>query len=244
MTLDSLLDYDILNKIVLGYNKTLFVTMTNNGYIDYTLNMLKSLEKIGLDKKILCVCIDIYSYEKLKDNYVTLLLDTKNHEFCPFFQGKYVEIVRFKFFIVNELLKKGYNILFTDGDIVYKKNPIEYIDNILKDEKIDLVIQNDSDSDNNQSYLCTGFYFIRSNYKSIGLFDISLYKKENTCDQSIFNNEIKHKLNYKVLPIKLFPNGYYFYRNGNIDEQYLVHFNYVIGHEKKQKMCQYGLWLI
>ena len=56
MTLDSLLDYDILNKIVLGYNKTLFVTMTNNGYIDYTLNMLKSLEKIGLDKKIMQLC--------------------------------------------------------------------------------------------------------------------------------------------------------------------------------------------
>ena len=241
-----ILDYDSLNKILLGDNKTLFITMTNNGYIDYTLNMLKSLEKIGLDQKILCVCIDIYSYEKLKSNYNTLLIDTKNDSFCPFFEGKYVEIVRFKFFVVNELLKKGYNILFTDSDIVYKKNPIIYIDNILKvDKEIELIIQNDNPDDNNHSYLCTGFYFLKSNYKSIELFDLSRYKnKESNCDQFIFNTEIKNNLKYKVLPLNYFPNGYVFYRDGNNNDQYLVHFNYVVGHTKKQKMIEYGLWFL
>ena len=237
---------DLKNIELLGENKILFITMTNNGYVDYTLNMLKSLKKIDLDQKILCVCIDNYSYDKLKDSYNAVVIDTKYDKFSRYHKDDFFEISKFKFFIVCELLKKGYNILFTDGDIFYKKNPINYIDNILKDKNIDVVIQNDdgNNNDNDHNYLCTGFYFVKSTPKNIELFNLSKYQDNKiSCDQTLFNKFIKPNLNYAVLPLSLFPNGCTFYKCGNKDEQYLVHFNYVVGHEKKNKMINYGLWL-
>ena len=34
-------------------NKTIFFTITNEGYLDYTKNMLKSLSKFNINKKII-----------------------------------------------------------------------------------------------------------------------------------------------------------------------------------------------
>jgi hypothetical protein len=47
-----------LNNCILEDGKTIMTTVTNYGYLLYTLNMLKSLKPFGLDKKILVVCID------------------------------------------------------------------------------------------------------------------------------------------------------------------------------------------
>ena len=47
-----------LEPCLLEDGKTIITTLTNYGYLFYTLNMLKSLKPFGLDKKILVVCID------------------------------------------------------------------------------------------------------------------------------------------------------------------------------------------
>jgi hypothetical protein len=41
-----------LENLTLYDNKTIITTLTNYGYILYTLNMLKSLKPFGLDKKV------------------------------------------------------------------------------------------------------------------------------------------------------------------------------------------------
>ena len=60
---------------------TVIATLTNHGYLLYTLNMLKSLRPFGLDKQILIVTIDTKSYNILKRmgyNTVCIHKDTDN----------------------------------------------------------------------------------------------------------------------------------------------------------------------
>jgi len=48
-----------------------FITLTNNGYLDYTNNCLKSLENCGFDKTpLVCYCVDNNSYNKLISNKI------------------------------------------------------------------------------------------------------------------------------------------------------------------------------
>ena len=47
-----------ITPCLLEDNNSVITTVTNYGYLLYTLNMLKSLKPFNLDKKILVVCID------------------------------------------------------------------------------------------------------------------------------------------------------------------------------------------
>ena len=98
--------------------------------------------------------------------------------------------------------------------------------------------------ENSQDILCSGFMFIKSNKNTLSLFNPDNVKKYiNTVgwDDQIYINDIKHLLKYKKLPSYLFPNGKYFYNYNKINP-YLIHFNYIVGHEKKNKMIYYNKW--
>ena len=41
-----------------GINKVSFITLTNNGYKQYTKNCLKSLKKFGLNEKLKIFCME------------------------------------------------------------------------------------------------------------------------------------------------------------------------------------------
>jgi len=52
------LDTKYINEGLIENNKTIYFTVTNEGYLEYTKNMLKSLNKFNCDKKMLVVCVD------------------------------------------------------------------------------------------------------------------------------------------------------------------------------------------
>ena len=52
----------------------------------------------------------------------------------------------------------------------------------------------------------------------------------------------KNKLKYKRLPLKKYPNGLYYQTNKN--ESYMIHYNYLIGHTKKDMMIKDNHWFI
>jgi hypothetical protein len=49
-----------------------------------------------------------------------------------------------------------------------------------------------------------------------------------------------------MLPIELFLNGNYYYNNNNNNNNnpYLIHFNWIIGDKKKEKMRDYAKWYL
>ena len=224
-----------------------FITLTNSGYIEYTENCLKSLEKIDSNINLNCYCIGKEGYEYLNSkNYNCFLIDEeKNSNFQVFRQGNWSNIVFNKFVIIYENLLKYKYVCITDGDIVFENaNFLQYLlENIGLNE---LLIQTEYIDEKNY-VLCSGFMFIKSNSNTLNFFNPKYIEhKKNTSgwgDQLYVNNN-KHKLKYKRLPIELFPNGNYYYKNFNRLNPYLIHFNWIIGNEKKVKMQNHGKWYL
>lgn len=226
-----------------------FITLTNNGYIDYTLNCLKSLELINFEKQLYCYSIGEECHKILQSKgYNSILLNTPNIEdtkFAIFRKGNWHNITKRKFEIIHKELLENKFVCITDGDIVFlEKNFMNYCLDYIEDNE--LVIQNDKSSDNNHENLCSGFMFIKSNQKTIDLFNptsVAKDVKEGWGDQNYVNN-IKTKLKYKALPINLFPNGRYYYKENKRLNPMMIHFNYVKGHDKKRIMKQYRKWYL
>jgi hypothetical protein len=89
------------------------------------------------------------------------------------------------------VLELGYNVLFSDVDIAWKKNPMPFLS-----ADVDLVIQ--SNSGENVFPLSheanTGFYFLRSNDRSIALLDETInraLKGPSRDDQTHFGNALR-----------------------------------------------------
>ena len=225
-----------------------FITLTNNGYIDYTLNCLKSLEMINFSTNPLnCYVIGEEAHNILQLNeYNSFLLESNNIDdtkFTKFRKANWHNITKRKFEIIYNALLENQFVCFTDGDIVFEnKDFMKYCLDHIKDN--DFLIQNDTLSNKNHKNLCSGFMFIKSNQKTLEFFNpINVEKdvKEGWGDQK-YINKIKSKLNYHLLPLELFPNGKYYYKNYDKIKPMMIHFNWVIGHEKKEKMIKYNKW--
>ena len=236
------------NKATNSNNSLFFLTLTNTGYINYTLNCLKSLEKINFDIDLHCYCIGKNGFEILKSKgYKTTLIDEEeNSKFETFRKGNWSQITFNKFKIIYENLLKYNYVCITDGDIVFENsNFMNYLLQNINDN--DILIQNDTMFDNDNSELCSGFMFIKSNQNTLELFNpkiIESNKRKLGWDDQVYINNIKNKLKYKKLPLDLFPTGKYYYTNHKKIKPYIIHFNWVIGHKKQDKMIKYNKWLL
>tara|TARA_A100001015_G_scaffold169190_1_gene188061 strand:- start:215 stop:919 length:705 start_codon:yes stop_codon:yes gene_type:complete len=230
---------------------TRIVTITNKGYIDYTLNCLKSFEKSGLDPNILeCWCIDEEVYNQLKELSYNAILIPEND--FMFKDGKKVtELAKWgqisfglhvtiqKFYAIYEVLKNNEDVLFLDGDIVIE-NPefVQYFIDNIKDN--DLLIQDE----NHKNIKCSGVMYIKSTETTKKYFNPKNVNYQTTTrwtDQTYINS-ILHLLKYKLIDSNLFPNGKYYYEKHATLNPYLIHFNFLVGHEKKKKMQHFKKW--
>lgn len=103
------------------------------------------------------------------------------------------------------------------------------------------------DGDGNM-YYCTGFMFIKSNEKTIDFFHekntSTCIKNDEIIDDQDYINIHLDKIKIAPLPLELFPNGRYYYENSENISPYMIHFNWVVGHEKKEKMKKHGKWFL
>ena len=222
-----------------------FITLSNSGYIKFTLNCLESLKRIGLPSQLLhSYVIGKEGYNILKTNgyKCTLIDDEANSNFQTFRNGNWGDIVFNKFQIIYENLLNYKYVCFTDGDIVFEnKDFLQYLkDNI---DTYDMLAQSEGDM---YEDFCSGFMYIKSTEITRSIFNpenVLAYKRPGKWGDQIYLNEIRKKvnLNYKKLPLELFPNGKYYYSNSKISP-YLIHFNWVVGNEKVNRMRQYGKW--
>ena len=111
-----------------------FITLTNNGYLDYTRNLIESLRRIDIRQPSECgeagcvyeplkvYCIGKECYDKLDYDNKELLEAEGAEDFQQFRQGDWNKVVVQKFNIIHKELMKGEDVLFTDGDIVWLNN--------------------------------------------------------------------------------------------------------------------------
>lgn len=219
-----------------------FITLTNLGYLDYTRNLIKSLEKCECATKLKVYCSGKECYDNLQyDNKVLLEVDAPQEQ-QVFRQGNWNKIVLQKFRCIMKEFEEGNDILFTDGDIVWLNNRfIRDIQNRVDDN--DLLFQNDKQHDDDPTEICTGIIYAKCNDKNKELFNLSDEDIEKIkCDQ-IYINEVKDHLTYERLPLRLYPNGKY-WREQNPKKKYCIHFNYLQGDEKIQVMKATGYWYL
>ena len=225
------------------YDDIAFITLTNTGYIDYTLNCLQSLNNINMEITLKSYCIGKKGYDILyKMGYLCELIDDNEaSDFQEFRKSNWSNITYYKFEIIYKNLLKNKYVCITDGDIIYEN--VNVFDYLLKNIKNnDLLIQSEGIYNLD---ICSGFMFIQSNYTTLSIFNpdnVKQYRYIEGWDDQIYINANKYKLNYKKLPLQLFPTGLYYYDYNQKINPYLIHFNWVIGNEKKNIMMKYNKW--
>jgi len=228
------------------------ITYTTNGYVDFTHNLISSIKKNKIDIKLKIFTLDKQSKDYFNEKGIDTLEFTSKYietQDKMFFQNSdnfgYLMMAKFEI-IYQQLLSNDY-VLYIDGDIVIKKDIMQYLFSIKKNH--DIIFQNDKrPSKPNLINLCAGFMFIKSNKKTLNFFNpdnlnvkkITGYK---THDQTHINKS-KSKFNYGVLSLDTFPNGAHFYNNFESLDPSIIHFNYVIGEEKINTIKKYGEWYI
>lgn len=245
---------EFLQAYVLEDRRTLMATLTNSGYLMYTLNMLKSLSPFGLDKKMLLVCVDEKAAQTLRRLGYTAVLSMEENGHSGFFAWNtkgYDRVCYFKLVLIYEMIAKGYHLLLVDGDIVFRRDPLPDLRAWSVDSVYDVWCQNDSPHDHNTRNMCTGYMLIKTSDRMKELYDCFTtagQAKYKSCafdnnDQTYFNRYVKPAIMLSSLKLENYPNGRYYYDNRPQDPV-LVHFNWVQGHLKMAKMKEHRMWLL
>lgn len=226
------------------------ITFTNKGYIDYTKNLLDSnkLNNVNLDLKV--YTLDDYSYKYFSDIHENVVLFKKDdfaNSYLSQADDNFGNLMIVKFELIYQELINNSNVLYVDGDIVFKKNFSDKLIDAAVDK--DIVFQNDlRPSKPNREWVCAGFMFIKSNNITQEFFKptkklVRKFSKYKTHDQSYINKN-KKKFSYSILSLDDFPNGAHFYNHYSNLDPYIIHFNYVRGDKKLELMKQHGEWYL
>lgn len=220
------------------------VTLTNAGYVPYTLNCLGSLRALGLESRVVCYCIGLKSYDAiLRAGYTAILIaDEAVVEMQQFRVGAWANVTFYKFQAIFEQLERHPYVFFTDGDIYFEDRA--FYDYCLSRIGVhDLLIQNDLLHDTDDGELCTGFMLIKSTDRTRRLLAPNVVRTTATIttgwDDQVYVNAIKDQLSYQLLPLDLFPNGRYYRAYASTMSPHLVHFNWVIGRNKAFDIVRY-----
>lgn len=226
------------------------ITLTNDGYIEYTENLLISLRNVGInDLNIYCVGQKSYNYFNNKGvlaNKINTNIISSANKFQNWRTKNFNKLMFYKLKLIHETLKSNEQILYIDGDIVFLKNTLEEIKN---SKNYDLVGQFDFNPTSDVKTLCAGFMMINSNEKTLNLFDPKkvpkklLNRKFHFDDQKYINRNINN-VKYNFFDLENYPNGAYFYKNYKNLNPAIIHFNYIVGEKKKQKMKEMGYWYL
>jgi hypothetical protein len=247
-----------------------WITLINHGYVDYTKNFLISMKKANIDFKLVVYCIDEKSMEELSA-FECICLDAKPFlkydlpsDLKEWENIDYKRITFAKldaiYYTLTKTSQLGVNIVgFIDTDIILLKDPRQIIlDKMEKYKQIHLFSQCDEKdrrnglcSNNLQCpMICSGVLAVRNIKEMHPLF---LYNDEDvqkyTGDQEfLLHNFRKHGRSCVTIERNIFINGSYpgiqSDHKLNLSSACLIHFNWMVGHEKKKCMQKHGLWYV
>ena len=225
-------------------NSVKFITLTNDGYIDFTLNAIKSLERFNINLECYCIGDECYSILNNK-NIKCHKIKSKVVELQKFRTGDWSKITIEKLNIVHDNLHNNEYVCIVDGDIVFENSKfLQYcLDNI---DNNDIIIQNDTLDNNDDSNYCSGFMFIKSNENTLHFFNPDVTKQHigvTIWDDQGYVNKQRDLVKIKTLPLELYPNGMYYYKYKPLNP-YIIHFNWCTGDKKKKNMQILKKWYL
>ncbi|KAL3524100.1 hypothetical protein ACH5RR_016934 [Cinchona calisaya] len=174
-------------------NKTVIIAIVNKAYVEGDKPMLDLFLDgfwIGdgtrqLIDHLLIVAVDQMSYERCK--FLRLhcyKLETDGVDFVGeklYMSDDFIKMMWRRTQFLADVLKRGYDFIFTDTDVLWLRNPMENL--IQPNESVDLQISTDKFNGrpwSESNRINTGFYMIKSNNKTIQLFDEWYAMKDNS----------------------------------------------------------------
>ncbi|KAI3720895.1 hypothetical protein L2E82_31893 [Cichorium intybus] len=171
-------------------NKTVIIAIVNKAYTDGDKPMLDIFldgfwlgeDTRSLTNHLLIVAVDQTAFERCK--FLRLhcyKLKTDGGDLVGekvYMSEEFIKMMWQRTRFLGDVLRRGYNFVFTDTDVLWLRNPFP---KLALNENIDLQISVDQFNGNQWSEknpINTGFYMIRSNNKTIALFD-KWYGKRN-----------------------------------------------------------------
>ncbi|KAL9303553.1 hypothetical protein ACSQ67_020816 [Phaseolus vulgaris] len=186
-----------LAKASMG-NKTVIIAMVNKAYAEQDVETDSTMLDIFLSSfwvgegtrslihHILLVAVDQVAYDRcmfLKMNCFRLEMETDGVDFegeKVYMSEDFIKMMWRRTWFLLEVLKRGYTFVFTDTDVMWLRNPFTRLN---KNETEDLQISTDmyyGDPWSKKNPINTGFYFVRSNNKTISLFETWYGEKDNS----------------------------------------------------------------
>ncbi|XP_060593891.1 uncharacterized protein LOC132748327 [Ruditapes philippinarum] len=226
-------------------NWTILLTV-NNAYFDFFQNWHLAYSKLNINYPIIIVAEDVLVYEKLKPfQSESVTIEKSGHEdvkkSAAYGSKEFSKLVSQRPTHILRHLTKGVNILYSDIDMVWLKNPFPYF-------KGDFDMWIELDSINNY---CTGLMAIKSNKNCLRLIKTwqnSLQLKQEI-DQTAFNKVVnKAPINISILDNRIFPTGQQYFGTLTDKQRALaivVHNNWIVGQTAKlERFKKYKLWFV
>ena len=193
--LEDVVDIDKLKEVAsrLAVNKTVIFTLATSEYRNTTRLWLRAMQALSLENYIVISGDEETSFwlKQIKVQHIkaNLSYGDTTHTNSVGFSGKALAICALKFPVCRLLLRSGLNVIFSDIDAIWLRNPI----NILMSSSSDLAFQGAAFFPQNISRLwgftaCTGFFFIRHSSGALQFMEYCVNKHMKVHDdQFAFN---------------------------------------------------------
>ncbi|KAF3793014.1 Beta-arabinofuranosyltransferase [Nymphaea thermarum] len=229
----------VLERVSMA-NKTLILTVINKPYaengsmLDLFLQCLREGEGTkDLIKHLLIAAVDNEAFDKCRRVHRHCYrITTEGADFSgeQLFEAKiYIKMMWRRLQFIADVLQRGYNVVFTDTDILWLRNPLARLMNTDDDMQITC------DKYKGQPYnisnkINAGFYFVRSNNRTIQLFDLWYKSKGMGVQEQDVIQKLQDKPAFKKLGLKFrFLDTFYFggfcHMRRNIKEANTMHAN-------------------
>lgn len=254
----------VIEKVVV--NNTIILSALNYGYRGIMMNWVCNMRHLGITNYVIAALdADLYKFAYTRslptymENTIFQGLNSSIINDATYGSDSFKQLTKMKSRVVVRLLKEGYNVLWSDSDIIYFRNPIQD----MWAYNADLAIQTnapDNEPMNGRRRLNSGLYLARSNPETIQAFEdiIVFASKSRMSEQPCFYDVMCGKegqtaegddtcryngMVVKVLNRHLYPNGItdgiWDTTPGKIPEKfpqlYILHNNWVKGADGKRE---------
>lgn len=187
---------EALQKARIMEEKTVIITVINKAYVEPHNREYPSMLDLFLESfwegestrplinHLLVVAMDQTAYERCRFRRLHCYrLVTGDVDFAGekiYMSEEFIKMMWRRTRFLMDVLKLGYNFIFTDTDVMWLRNPFLMLN---KSKKLDLQMSTDwfnGDPFSNSNSINTGFYYVRSNTKTITLFEIWYAMRRNS----------------------------------------------------------------
>ncbi|KAK9274207.1 hypothetical protein L1049_019021 [Liquidambar formosana] len=166
-------------------NNTVIIAVVNRAYVEgdtgaTMLDLFLESFWLGDDTRVLLdhlllVAVDQTAYDRCKFRRLHCYrLETDGVDFTGekvYMSDDFIKMMWRRTLFLSDVLKLGYNFIFTDTDVMWLRNPFARLSTSKRDDLQISVDRFNGDPRSERNPINTGFFYIRSNNRTISLFD-------------------------------------------------------------------------